>query len=141
VAIKSSGRNRAFDTIRLIVGYCGSDTMATRVQADADLLRDFRDLFRLTLDEVDATGISRSTWARIEQESETSHRPGVAKRIEVIRRLMEQVGQMPYREARAWAIRPLPRRGKSPRDLISTSLFGINEVLRYLASRDDFVVT
>ncbi len=115
--------------------------METRVQTDADLLRDFRDLFRLTLDEVDATGISRSTWARTEQGIETSHRPGVAKRIEVIRRLMERVGQMPYREARAWAIQPFPRRGKSPRDLIMAGLFGINEVLRHLASQRDFVVT
>ncbi len=115
--------------------------MEMRVQTDADLLRDFRDLFRLTLDEVDATGISRSTWARIEQGLETSHRPGVAKRIEVIRRLMEQVGRIPYREARVWAIQPLPRRGKSPRDLIAASLFGINEVLRHLASQRDFVVT
>jgi hypothetical protein len=115
--------------------------MSTVVQTDADLLRDFRDLFRLTLDEVDPTGISRSTWARIEQGVETSHRPGVAKRIEVIRRLMERVGQMPYREARTWAVQPLPRSRKSPRDLITAGLFGINEVLRHLASQHDFVVT
>ena len=108
--------------------------------ADAALLRDFRDLFRLTLGEVEAMGISRSTWARIEQGIQT-RRPGVAKRIEVIRRLMERVGQMPYREARTWAIHPLQHRGKSPRDLITANPYGINEVLRHVAGQHDVVVS
>ena len=109
--------------------------------ADAAVLRVFRDLFRLTLGEVEVTGISRSTWARIEQGSKTSRRRGVARRVEAIRRLMERVGRMPYRDARTWAIHPLPHRGKSPRDLIMTSPFGINEILRHVASQQDVVMS
>lgn len=45
-------------------------------QTDAELLRDFRDLFRLTLDEVDRTGISRRTWARIESGDERAQAKG-----------------------------------------------------------------
>jgi hypothetical protein len=115
--------------------------MTVVTYTDAQLLSDFRDLFRLTLDEVEATGISRSTWARIEQGLETSHRPGVEKRLHVIRLLMQQIGQMPYRDAREWAVQPLPRRTKSPRDLVTSSLFGLNTLLRHLAAQHDFVVS
>lgn len=114
----------------------------TIVQTDAELLRNFRDLFRLTLDEVEATGISRSTWARIEQGLESEHRPGPVKRVQQIRRLMAVIGRMPYLEARAWAVRSINRRGKTPRDLIMSGLFGINEIFRHLAaSEGDFVIS
>jgi hypothetical protein len=106
---------------------------------DAQLLQDFRDLFRLTLDEVEGTGISRSTCARIEQGIETTHRPGVEKRLVVIRRLMDEIGRMPYREARAWAVRPLPRKKETPRDIVAASVFGLNTALQYLAARHDAV--
>ncbi len=110
-------------------------------QTDAALLRDFRDLFRLTLSEVEAMGISRSTWARIEQGSKTSRRRGVAKRVEAIRRLMERLGRMPYRDARTWAIHPLPHRAKSPRDLVTAGPYGVNEVLRHVAGQPDVVAS
>lgn len=131
-----------FDTNRLIVTEYPMTAMGTVVQADAELLRSFRDLFRLTLDEVEVTRISRSTWARIEQGLETEHRPGVAKRVQQIRRLMAVIGRMPYLEARAWAVQPMNRRGKTPRDLVTSGLFGINELFRHLAAREgDFVIS
>jgi transcriptional regulator with XRE-family HTH domain len=110
-------------------------------QAGAVLFRDFRDLFRLTLGEVEAVGISRSTWARIERGRKASRRRGVARRVEAIRRLMECLGRMPYRAARAWALHPLTDRGKSPRDLIMTNSHGINEILRHVAGQQDVVTS
>jgi|SRR5579864_146625 len=115
--------------------------MAVSTYTDARVLRDFRDLFGLTLDDVEAQGISRATWARIEQGLEISHRPGVAKRIAVIRALMEQVGTMTYREAREWAGRPLRGRGKSPSDFVKSSFLGLNTIRRHLASQQDFVAS
>lgn len=115
--------------------------MAVSTYTDAQVLRDFRDLFALTLEDVEAQGISRATWARIEQGLEVGHRPGVAKRIETIRALMEQVGKMSYREARGWANRPLRGRGKSPSDLVKSSIFGLNTIRRHLAAQQDFVAS
>lgn len=115
--------------------------MAVSTYTDAQVLRDLRDLFGLTLDDVEVQGISRATWARIEQGLETAHRPGVAKRIEVIRGLMDEVGKMPYRVAREWATRPLRGRGKSPRELVRSSLFGLNTIRRHLAAQQDFVAS
>jgi len=63
-----------------------------------------RDLFRLTLDEVEATGLSRSAWARIEAGESADRRPGVVKHLAVFRALLEYVGRMSYPEARAWAV-------------------------------------
>ncbi len=61
--------------------------MATELQTmeDAQVLRTFRDLFAATLDEVESTGISRSTWVRIESGQERTHRPGVQQRLNLIR--------------------------------------------------------
>jgi hypothetical protein len=115
--------------------------MAVSTYTDARVLRDFRDLFGLTLDDVEVQGISRATWARIEQGLEISHRPGVARRIAVIRSLMEEVGKMSYRDAREWATRPLRGRGKSPSDLVKSSLLGLNTVRRHLAAQQDFVAS
>src|SRR3989442_299524 len=88
-------------------------------QADADLLRDFRDLFRLTLDEVPGTGISRRTWARIEAGEERDYAPTVQAKVRQIRTFMQLLGEMPYGPVRRWVTRPLRGVGKSPRTLVT----------------------
>ena len=101
-------------------------------RTDADLLKDFRDLFQLTLDDVASTGISRATWARIENGEAQQHSRGVQQRLQRLRDLMRLVGRMPYTEARAWATHPL--RGvpeRSPRDLARTVL-GLSYLVRHL---------
>jgi hypothetical protein len=116
-------------------------TMAVTTYTDAQLLRDFRDLFRISLEEVDRLGISRRTWTRIEAAEERAHTRGVEQKIAQIRDLMALVGTMPYSQARAWAVAPLPgRRGKSPRSLILSGLLGLGGLLTDLHSRDDFAI-
>jgi hypothetical protein len=117
----------------------GSAMATVGASTDAAVLRDFRDLFRLTLDEVEATGLSRSTWARIEASETADRRPGVVKRLRVFRTLLEYVGRMPYSEARAWAIRPLPHRRKTPRDVILSGLGGCNYLIAELVGREEHV--
>ncbi len=115
--------------------------MVTTTRTDADLLRDIRDLFRLTLDDVAGTGISRRTWIRIEQGGAHEPSPGVRARLAQLRVLMEIVGQMPYTAARAWAVRPLRTMGaKTPRDLIQTPT-GLAYLISRLKSRGEFVAT
>lgn len=109
--------------------------MVTITYTDAAVLRDFRDLFRLTLDEVEATGLSRSTWARIEAGDTADRRPGVVKRLAVFRTLLTYVGRMSYTEARAWAVRPLPHRKKTPRDIILSGLGGSNYLIHELVGQ------
>jgi len=111
-------------------------TMATVTSyTDAAILGDVRDLFRLTLDEVEATGLSRSTWARIESGDSADRRPGVVKRLAVFRTLLEHVGRMSYPEARAWALRPLPHRRKTPRDIMLSGPGGSNYLIRELVGQ------
>ncbi len=88
--------------------------------SDAELLRSVRDLFQLTLDDVETTGISRRTWARIEAGEEREHTPGVQKRLAVLRDIMRTAGRWPYAYARRWAVTPLRGGGKAPRVLIKT---------------------
>lgn len=114
-------------------------TMATVTYTDAAVLRDFRDLFRLTLEEVEATGLSRSTWARIEAGDESDRREGVQKRLRVFRNLLSLVGKMSYTEARAWAVRPLPHRKKTPRDIILSGISGSNYLIAALVGREETV--
>lgn len=112
---------------------------ATRTYTDAAVLQDFRDLFRLTLDEVEATGLSRSTWGRIEAGEPGDRRPGVVKRLAVFRTLLECVGQMSYPEARAWAVRPLPHRKKTPRDIVLSGVGGSNYLIAELVGQQENV--
>ncbi|HKV43350.1 MAG TPA: hypothetical protein VJT32_01535 [bacterium] len=115
--------------------------MATTTRTDADLLRDVRDLFRLTLDDVARTGISRRTWIRIEQGDVHELSPGVRARLAQLRAFMEIVGQMPYTTARDWAIRPLRTMGgKTPRDLVQTPT-GLAYLIARLKSRGELVAT
>ncbi len=115
--------------------------MATTTRTDADVLRDVRDLFRLTLDEVAGTGISRRTWVRIEQGDAHELSSGVRTRLAQLREFMEIVGQTPYTEARAWAIRPLRTMGgKTPRDLVQTPT-GLAYLIARLKSRGELVAT
>jgi hypothetical protein len=84
-------------------------SMAVTAYTDAQLLRDFRDLFRLTPEEAAATGISAETWLAIENGAKGgAHRPGVEGKLQQLRALMDVVGAMPYSTARAWALTPLP---------------------------------
>lgn len=108
-------------------------------QTDEELLRDFRDLFRLTLDEVDRTGISRRTWARIESGDEREHRPGVQAKVQQIRILMQLLSELPYGQVRQWAGRPLRGIGKAPRSLIRTSSLGLNALIRHLVAQQEQV--
>jgi len=115
--------------------------MTITTYTDAQLLRDFRDLFRISLDEVERLGISRRTWTRIEAREEHTHTAGVDKKIAQIRDLMGLVGKTPYSRARAWALEPLPgRRGKTPRTLILSGLLGLGGLLTDLHSQDDFAI-
>jgi uncharacterized protein (DUF2384 family) len=115
--------------------------MATTTRTDADVLRDVRDLFRLTLDEVAGTGISRRTWVRIEQGDAHELSSGVRTRLAQLREFMEIIGQTPYTEARAWAIRPLRTMGgKTPRDLVQTPT-GLAYLIARLKSRGELVAT
>ena len=115
--------------------------MATTRRTDADVLHDVRDLFRLTLDEIAGTGISRRTWVRIEQGDMHELSPGVRARLARLRMFMEIVGQMPYTAARAWAIRPLRTMGgKTPRDLVQTPT-GLAYLTARLKSRGELVAT
>lgn len=114
--------------------------MATITSTDAQLLQDFRALFRLSLEDIDpkTIGISRSTWARIESDVEHAHTPGVTKKIAQIRALMDIVGIMPYQEARRWAVSALPdRRRTTPRALILRSPFGLGGLLTELHAQDE----
>lgn len=105
-------------------------------RSDAELLQDFRALFRLTLDDVRYTGISRATWARVEAGEERDHSPGVQQRLARIREIIGLVGRMPYTEARTWAMRPLRgAENKTPRDLVQT-VPGLTYLLTYLRSRE-----
>lgn len=105
-------------------------------RSDAELLEDFRALFRLTLDDVGYTGISRATWARIEAGEERAHTPGVQHRLARIRELMGLVGRVSYTEVRTWAMCPLRGAGrKTPRDLVRT-VPGLTYLLTYLRSRE-----
>lgn len=111
-----------------------------RTLDDAQVLRLFRDLFGITLDEVDRTGISRSTWVRIESREERTHRLGVQRQLELIRNLMEMAGQRPYVEARGWVERPLRGINRSPRRLV-LSPTGLGYLVSHLRSRGEQVAT
>jgi len=115
------------------------EVTAIRTYTDAAVLQDFRDLFRLTLDQVEATGVSRSTWGRIEAGAPGDRRPGVIKRLAVFRTLLEYVGQMSYPEARAWAVRPLPHRKRTPRDVILSGVGGSNYLIAELVGQQEDV--
>ena len=104
-------------------------------QADADLLRDFRDLFRLPLDEVAGTGISRRTWARIEAGEGRDYAPTVQAKVRQIRTFMQLLGEMPYGPVRRWVTRPLRGVGKSPRTLVRTSTLALNTLIRPLVAQ------
>lgn len=113
--------------------------LSAEPRTDADLLRDFRDLFRLTLDEVDRTGISRRTWARIESGEEREHRPGVQAKVHQIRTLMQLLSEMPYGQVRQWAGHSLRGVGRSPRSLVRTSTLGLNTLIRHLVAQQEQV--
>jgi hypothetical protein len=61
--------------------------------SDADLLRNVRDLFKLTLDDVVTSGISRRTWTRIEANEERKHTPAVQKRLAALQDIMHIMGR------------------------------------------------
>lgn len=111
-----------------------------RTLDDAQVLRLFRDLFGITLDEIDRTGISRSTWVRIESGEERTHRPGVQQRLESIRAIMEMVGHLPYFEARTWVDRPLRGINRTPRQL-ALSPTGLGYLVSRLRSRGEQTAT
>ncbi|MBI3997788.1 MAG: hypothetical protein HY355_02055, partial [Armatimonadetes bacterium] len=52
---------------------------------DARVLQLFREVFEITYDEVTQTGISRSTWVRIERGEEREHTAGVVRKLQQIR--------------------------------------------------------
>lgn len=116
--------------------------MATELQTmeDAQVLRMFRDLFAATLDEVESTGISRSTWVRIESGQERTRRPGVQQRLDLIRALMEIVGQRPYIQARTWVDRPLRGVNRTPRQL-ALSPTGLGYLVSRLRSQGEQTAT
>lgn len=134
----------------LIYAMLGSETltggpsrMVVRVTelTDARLLQLFREVFEITYDDVTRTGVSRSTWVRIERGEEREHTAGVERRLQQIRALMAIVGQMPYLEAKEWAIRPLRGLGgKAPRHLV-LSQTGLGYLLSRLRSRGELVAT
>lgn len=111
-----------------------------RIVDDAQVLRLFRDLFGITLDEIERSGISRSTWVRIESGEERTHRPAVRRRLELIRALMEMVGHLPYLEARAWVDRPLRGVNRTPRQLV-LSPTGLGYLVSRLRSRGEQTAT
>jgi len=116
--------------------------MQTELQVldDAEVLRLFRDLFGATYDEVEGTGISRSTWVRIENGQERVHRLGVQKRLDLIRALMEIVGQRPYIQARTWVDRPLRGVNRTPRQL-ALSPTGLGYLVSRLRSQGEQTAT
>ena len=62
--------------------------MAVTAYTDAQLLRDFRDLFRLTPEEAAATGISAETWLTIENGIKgEADRPGLEAKLKHCGRL------------------------------------------------------
>src|SRR3989442_6371895 len=81
-------------------------------QADADLLRDFRDLFRLTLDEVAGTGISRRTWARIEAGEGRDYAPTVRAKVSADPDIHAAPRRDALRAGPAVGDSPSPRRGE-----------------------------
>ncbi|HEV8340619.1 MAG TPA: hypothetical protein VGR25_13340 [bacterium] len=107
---------------------------------DARVLRLFRDLFAATLDEVEGTGISRSTWVRIESGEERIHRPGVQRRLDLIRALLEIAGQRPYLETRVWMHRALRGVNRTPREL-ALSPSGLGYLVSRLRSQDEQTAT
>jgi len=113
--------------------------MAVTAYTDAQLLRDFRDLFRLTPEEAAATGISAEMWLAIENGTKgEADRPGLEAKLKQLRALMDVVGAMPYSTARTWALTPLPDyQGKSPRDLILSGIFGVGALLTHLGSQTE----
>lgn len=111
-----------------------------RTPDDAQVLRLFRDLFSITLDETERSGISRSTWVRIESGEERTHRPAVQRQLELIRALMEMVGHLPYLEARAWVDRPLRGVNRTPRQLV-LSPTGLGYLVSRLGTRGEQIAT
>jgi len=111
-----------------------------RTLDDAQVLRLFRDLFGITLDEIPRSGISRSTWVRIESGEERTHRRGVQRQLELIRALMEMVGHLPYLEACAWVDRPLRGVNRTPRQLV-LSPTGLGYLVSRLRSRGEQLAT
>jgi uncharacterized protein (DUF2384 family) len=108
--------------------------------SDADLLRNVRDLFKLTLDDVVTSGISRRTWTRIEANEEHKHTPGVKKRLAALQDIMQIVGRWPYAYARRWAVTPLHGGGKAPRDLVRT-VIGMGYLRSLLRSAGEQMAT
>ena len=104
-----------------------------RLESDAELLRRFRNVFGLTLSDVEHPfGLSRVTWERIER-GEVVLKRGVPVVIREIRSLMEMIGEtIPEDDVHKWAVRPLGRDDKSPRDLVVT-FGGVNIVKRHLS--------
>ena len=90
-----------------------------RLESGAELLRRFRNVFGLTLSDVEHPfGLSRVTWERIER-GEVVLKRGVPVVIREIRSLMEMIGEtIPEDDVHKWAVRPLGRDDKSPRDLV-----------------------
>jgi hypothetical protein len=90
-------------------------------------------VFGLTLSDVEhPCGLSRDTWERIER-GEVVPKRGVPLVIRGIRSLMEMIDEtISEGDVHEWAIRPLGREDKSPRDLVVT-FGGVNLVKRHLS--------
>jgi uncharacterized protein (DUF2384 family) len=87
----------------------------------------------LTLGDVEHRfGLSRDTWERIER-GEVVPKRGVPVVTREIRSLMEIIDEtIPEDDVHEWAVRPLGRDDKSPRDLVVT-FGGVNLVKRHLS--------
>lgn len=105
-------------------------------EADAEVLRHFRQLFRLTFEEVEPTGLSGGPWARIEAGA-VDGRVGVVKRLIMFRRLLDCIDRELGAEAAAWAVKPLPHRKESPREIVLSGLGGANYLLHALVGEGE----
>jgi hypothetical protein len=108
-----------------------------RTCADAAVRRDFPDLFQFTLDEVEPTELSQSTRARIENCETADRRRGVEKHLAAFRAPPEHVSRLSYTEA--WAVRPLPHRKETPRDIILSGLGGSTYLIAEFTGQEENV--
>ena len=112
--------------------------MALLATHDRELVREFRKVFDLTHEDLArVTGISVSTWERIERGATDRDRAtrGVRSTLESIQEMMSYLDPIPYGELRRWATHGGRR---SPRDLMHRP-GGFGQLLQQLRAQGDGV--
>ena len=114
------------------------ETMTLVRTRDQELVEDFRKVFDLTHEELArATGISVSTWERIERGATDRDRTsrGVRNTLESIQEIMSYLYPIRFGDLRRWAVQGGRR---SPKELMRR-VGGFGQLLQQLRSQGDGV--